>query len=608
MMYDDEGNQVYEPEGARRFFATPENLLVSITDTGDNSGIRLYIGSSTDVADVLGLDQTLRSTATKYNMLFNLKRQGRDLQPSDFATHASVTESQGDIKMDLLEGMYGTTKSSYLKLENAKMIVRHSRKIDENIAGSRGRHVDAIFVENAQGERMLFPTRQLSPARAMTQHVNQGGSWADQIGQQIGRMATDYSALAQGSSYIGSNAMSLSESAQGMREKIRESMRDMRKCFERLSRSSGYGSERAKLEERANMINEGGDDEEVLVTNDEIKESLFVEGVELDENIVSAIAEALRSKKLGGDEISEEEGDDDVKANDDEIEEGAKEVIPEMITVCGRPVGRDVWNRFKQGTLELIKPVSSEGNPRFGNPRAELAFKLSQVVPCVKDDTMLNLLSHVAEGVNDDATPPDMLQGMVRVAQHAINLSTPKMAAEGFSTKSEVVREFAQWINDFSTARILSENVISEMEDDEDHRDAVHDVDSEIQYVLSNFDPATFLTNAASDLNWYPGQDTGYDEDRTFDRDYVQNEVAGYLNREIESAIGKEVDMSSWAPELTDKVIAVMRAANYTINEGDLNRDDAVIPDNQGEDFENEVTSRDTDSADIARLRTLAGR
>ena len=122
MMYDDEGTQVYEPESARRMFAKPENLLVSIVDDGDDSYIRLYLGKSTDIDDVMGLDQTLRQTATKYNMLYNVKRMGKELSPADFSTTESVTENKDESPMNLLlEGMYGTTRSSYLKLENARL-------------------------------------------------------------------------------------------------------------------------------------------------------------------------------------------------------------------------------------------------------------------------------------------------------------------------------------------------------------------------------------------------------------------------------------------------------------------------------------------------------
>lgn len=666
-MYDDDGNQVYEPDDARRFFASPENLLVSLVDGGDDKSIRLIIGSNTEYADVLGLNQTLRSTATKYNMLFQLKRRAHVLTVQDFATRASVTESQGDITMDLLEGMYGTTKSSYLKLENAKMIVRHSKKIDENIVGSRGRHIEAIFVENAQGERFLFPTRQMSPARAMTQHVNQGGSWADAIGSQINRMAQDYSALATGSSYIGSHAMSLSESAMGLRENIRESMRDMRKCFERLSRSGGYAAECKKLEERANMVLEG--DCEDCLTAEEIKESLFVEGAELDDSIVTAIAEALRHKKLGSEVLDEERieeagengyivaiaggvvtdengrkknvryylgtDDDFVEEKQDAItfpdEEKARQAaldaeltdftvttqhsviqdkVPETIKIMDRNVSIAAWEDFKSGKLEMMGKVSVEHTPRFASEDAMLAFKLREIVPMIKDDSMLNLLSYVSERLSDDPSGNEA-KGLRAVAKHAIGIAYPKN--EGFTTKASPIREFAEWINGFAAINILSENSYSDREDQEDHGDAPIHKDSEIDYVMQNFDAASFLKSAASDLNWWPDDEDPASldvEDRTFDKSYVMSLLSHYLSKELEKNSGiQDEDMTREAASVYGKVAALLKGANFVINEADdLTRDDAVIPTDQGEDFENEVTSRGYSETDIDRLRTLAGR
>ena len=196
MMYDGDGNQVYEPEQARRFVVEKENLLVSLIEDGEDiKEIRLYIGKAISITDILGLIQTLRTATTKYAKrgTFTVKRSGQEnINVANFATRSSVTETEANTQMNILEGMYGTTRRSYLKLPNARMVVKHSRKIDEMVNGSRGRHIDAIFVENVQGERFLFPTQQLAPARAMTQHVNHGGGFADMVGHlEVARVKHD---------------------------------------------------------------------------------------------------------------------------------------------------------------------------------------------------------------------------------------------------------------------------------------------------------------------------------------------------------------------------------------------------------------------------------
>ena len=81
--------------------------------------------------------------------------------------------------------LYGSTKSSYQKLENARLIIRHSQKVQEETANSRTRNIDSIYVENAAGERFRYPFNHLSGARAMMRHVANGGNPYDNFGQYI---------------------------------------------------------------------------------------------------------------------------------------------------------------------------------------------------------------------------------------------------------------------------------------------------------------------------------------------------------------------------------------------------------------------------------------
>jgi hypothetical protein len=137
VLYDDDGNQVFEPNEARRLFAKPENLLISIVDDGEDSSVRCYLSKSTDVESVMGLIDALRSMATKYNMTFHVRKYERVLSPKDFSTRASVTEHKRT-EMKIVEHLYGTSRSSYLKLENARMVIRHSERLNEKIEDTTG--------------------------------------------------------------------------------------------------------------------------------------------------------------------------------------------------------------------------------------------------------------------------------------------------------------------------------------------------------------------------------------------------------------------------------------------------------------------------------------
>jgi hypothetical protein len=259
-LYDENGMQVTEPEKTRRFMCHPKNLMVSLLDDDDNSRITLSIGKSTHINDVMGLNQKLRILATKYNMVFRTQQYGKMIDPKQFAELASLTERE-DSQMQVCEGMYGTSRSSYLRLENARMIVRHKSRIDDSQIGARGRCVESIFVENAAGERGLMPTTNLGAARAMMQHINQGGGFADALAEHIKEMALTYGHLATGAQSALSEAVSL-------REACRAKMGKLRKTFERLSRPASYGEEAAELETQRNLLTE---------TNEPIAEARIAE-------------------------------------------------------------------------------------------------------------------------------------------------------------------------------------------------------------------------------------------------------------------------------------------------------------------------------------------
>lgn len=181
-LYDENRGAVTEPADARVFMCLPNNLMVNLVDDDDNSSLTLYTGKAVHISDVMGLNQSLRTLVNKYNIIFKAQQHGKGrITPKDFAQAASITE---DFGMQVCEGMYGTSRSSYLRLENARMIVRHHSQIDDKV-GARGRQIASIVVEDAAGERYPLPTTDLRIGRAMALYLNQGGSVTDTVGQKI---------------------------------------------------------------------------------------------------------------------------------------------------------------------------------------------------------------------------------------------------------------------------------------------------------------------------------------------------------------------------------------------------------------------------------------
>ena len=92
--------------------------------------------------------------------------------------------------------MYGSSKTSYRKIENTRLVVRHGKAVDEGQSGARSRHIESLFIENADGERFKYPFTHLAGAKAMQRHVANGGRPYDDAGTAIIQMSEQIAQLA----------------------------------------------------------------------------------------------------------------------------------------------------------------------------------------------------------------------------------------------------------------------------------------------------------------------------------------------------------------------------------------------------------------------------
>jgi hypothetical protein len=101
--------------------------------------------------------------------------------------------------------MRGTSRTSYRPLEalqRTRLIIRHSKPVDESIPGARSRNLESLFVENAAGERFKYPFKHLAGAKAMQRHVANEGYPHDTIGKKIIQMSEDMAKLANFKHYV----------------------------------------------------------------------------------------------------------------------------------------------------------------------------------------------------------------------------------------------------------------------------------------------------------------------------------------------------------------------------------------------------------------------
>lgn len=558
VLFDDEGNEVNEPEQARRFYDKDDNLLTALVDKGDDGVVRVVLSNSKDIESVIGLLEALRTMATKYNITFNVRKSDKEkFTPKDFSTQASVNE-QKEFAMNILEGMYGTSRSSYLKLENARMIVRHTSRINENSLGARGRNIDSIYIENSVGERYLFPTTQLAPARAMTHHVDNGGSWADPVGEQIARMAQDFAHLGAASRHIYAHGGELTESAHDLRNTIRECMREMRRTFESVCRKTRYDETVKALSEMATTLVEGDYSAKI----NELASMLNTESVSLSENVLSSVAKVLEDDKRF--KLSNERKMETTSILGKELRAAGIELdeVPGA-NPRGLTMNKAAWDDFLKNNIDFTSPVelatkgSFKGHgaevaamPKFKDPMAEHVFKLRAVAEKCRDDSMANLLGFIAEHrptINNKA----LAQIFDVIANKAFKIAGINGAKnENAVAAAPAIVEFQQWIQAFSTEKALLEYDRFQLPDGSefDHQDTVNDI-------VNNFDYNEFMASPSAEDFMYDQKEILSDEEKTFAKDQAISAIEKYLESSVEDFGFQGVDLRSDAEHIYDRVV-----------------------------------------------------
>jgi hypothetical protein len=142
--------------------------------------------------------------------------------------------------------MFGSMKTSQQTLENVRILVKHRTPVDENIRGSRSRHISAIFLE-CNGERMRFQHNYLPGARAMAQHMAHGGVMSDKVGTYISESTGQLLKLQSFNRYVTTNKL-INEDSSSIVETIKETIETLRTELKKLTGVKTYETIKARLE------------------------------------------------------------------------------------------------------------------------------------------------------------------------------------------------------------------------------------------------------------------------------------------------------------------------------------------------------------------------
>ena len=263
-MFDNQSNKTYDVEIARKFFIVPGNSMVSIHESDDDEKAKISVSLSPDV-DIAMFEQNvgkaLKHIAAKYgrNMGYSIRKFGHELQPRDFAHQIKkVEEGSAMVNKTVSEAkvaMTGTTRSSYQRVGECKVIIRHTDKINEDKFGARSRNINAIFVETKNGERFKVAENNLHGARAMARHLSNGGSPFDTVGIKVSSMMEEMSSLKNMMAEVKSIGKDeqLVEQSSDLAGKIRTRFIGLRETLRKMSGKVGYFRQTSDLTESEDL-------------------------------------------------------------------------------------------------------------------------------------------------------------------------------------------------------------------------------------------------------------------------------------------------------------------------------------------------------------------
>ena len=316
------------PEDARffefDFIKNGENLgTVSLSISEDDGMIVMYSNDITD-GQPSGVSRQwfnflreLREFAKQNMMNFAIRDTAKsNLDKRDYQ-HLANNNGEGQMTESKL---WGTAKTSYQQMGEAKLIVKHSQPVNYAHAAGRTLHIESIYVENSQGERFKYPVKHLNGARALATHVAHGGNPYDSIGQHITGLSEELNKLRMFKGYVDRNSM-VSEAMGTIQTKVYERIDQVKKEIRSLQNQSYYesfaesftASEVQEIPE--DLVNDWVDRLTIRTFNEELK-NVFPYIYKLVGEEIAPVKE-LTAEDLLGEESANSEDENTVK----EIEE-----------------------------------------------------------------------------------------------------------------------------------------------------------------------------------------------------------------------------------------------------------------------------------------------
>ena len=204
----------------------------------DPNKVSLYLGRQADYKDLKKMINKMKQVVKKFGYNWRIKQYGKHLIPKDFAYKIEQdTYTMNDLT-EAFQKPFGSTKTSYITCESARLIIKHKHEVNEELRGARSRNIQQIFIES-NGEKNKLPFTNLTAAKAMLRHVSEGGNIFDNFGNYITETIQNIGNLNKFVKYSIVNNL-VNENNQDLVEACNIKKQTMRENLKKIVSKKGY--------------------------------------------------------------------------------------------------------------------------------------------------------------------------------------------------------------------------------------------------------------------------------------------------------------------------------------------------------------------------------
>ena len=394
VLFTEGGEKTLDADAATRFYVSEHDMMISVRSESNKLELVVQLGADFDINANKTLLDSFKSAVHKQMGEYTVKRFDKNIEPKDFS-HQSVTEG--------FSKAFGSVKTSYVQLENARLIVKHSKGVNEEKRGARSRNIHSLFIENADKEQTRFPYKYMAGAKAMAMHVNNGGTFDDSKGAGIMNMCKEAMEMSQFITHVRTNKL-VNEGNANVVETIKSQLKQIKETIRSLQTVRGYNN----FESKEIVTNE----ENSVDISDKFLYNTF-ETVDMD-SVLSTVSRIFNERegkdtmhdKLLNDVLAVIKSGDDLKLNVD-------------VNDPTNPNNED--------------PVKFSGGM---GPLAKLSAMLSYIGMTTKNDILFNLLTQMSNDVHDMGTNNTMLAA--KIANYLYKKGSAKTMEVAVTTEESI--------------------------------------------------------------------------------------------------------------------------------------------------------------------------